>query len=404
VTIPVISWVWRQYRAAFEGLSQEAWVLATVMFVNRAGTMVLPFLGLYLREGLGFSLADTGWIMAFYGIGSMVGALAGGALSDRWGSYRVQTTALFVGSGLFLVLSFLTEFWSLAMGVFVLTAVADMVRPANSSAVFEYAKEGNVTRAFSLNRMAINFGFSVGPAAAGVIAAWSYQGLFWADAATCAAAGLLFVGFFRKRRPRRARETQQGVKSPYRDRGALAFSILVLLFAVAFFQLVSTMPLYYREVFALREEQIGLLLGFNGLLIVAVEMVFVNWAQNRIAPRHAIALGVLVMALAFASLNWATGLTGLYASMLLLSVSEILAMPFMISWITLRAGDQSRGRYLGLYAATYALGHILAPLVGTYVIAHYGYPQLYYGVAALSVVTAFGFSQLPPAIGRQSRP
>jgi len=98
VNIPVLSWVWRQYRAAFEGLSQEAWVLATVMFINRAGTMVLPFLGLYLREGLGFSLADTGWIMAFYGVGSMVGALAGGALSDRWGSYQVQRTALFVGS------------------------------------------------------------------------------------------------------------------------------------------------------------------------------------------------------------------------------------------------------------------------------------------------------------------
>ncbi|MEY4650753.1 MAG: hypothetical protein RJA06_826 [Bacteroidota bacterium] len=402
--IPVISWITRQYRAAFEGLSTEAWVLATVMFINRAGTMVLPFLGLYLREGLGFSLSETGWIMAFYGVGSMVGALAGGSLSDRWGSYQVQTTALFVGSVLFLMLSFLTEFWSLALGVFVLTAVADMVRPANSSAVFEYAKQGNITRAFSLNRMAINLGFSVGPAAAGVIAAWSYQGLFWADAATCAAAGFLFVGFFRKRRPRRPPEQRVRGKSPYRDRGALAFSGLVLLFALAFFQLVSTLPLYYRDAHNLGEEQIGLLLGFNGLLIVAVEMIFVNWAQNRIAPRHAIALGVLVMALAFASLNWATGLPGLYASMLILSASEILAMPFMISWITLRAGDQSRGRYLGLYAATYALGHILAPLVGTYVIAHYGYAHLYYGVAALSLFTALGFSQLPPAIGRQSPP
>ncbi len=403
--IPLISWVARQYRAAFEGLSQEAWVLATVMFVNRAGTMVLPFLGLYLREGLGYSLADTGWIMAFYGVGSMVGALTGGALSDRFGSYRVQQFALFTGAFLFLGLSFLTEFWSLAFGVFILTSVADMVRPANSSAVFEYAKEGNVTRAFSLNRMAINLGFSVGPAAAGIIAAWSYQGLFWADAATCAAAGLLFVGFFRKRRPRRERERPVTPgRSPYRDRGALAFSALVLLFALAFFQLVSTMPLYYRDVFNLQEEQIGLLLGFNGLLIVAVEMVFVNWAHNRIAPRHAIAIGVLVMALSFASLNWATGLPGLYASMLVLSVSEILAMPFMISWITLRAGDQSRGRYLGLYAATYALGHILAPLLGTRVIEHFGYSTLYYGVAALSVLTAIGFSQLPPATGRQSQP
>jgi len=401
VQIPLISWVGRQYHAAFSGLSQEAWVLATVMFINRAGTMVLPFLGLYLREGLGYSLADTGWIMASYGVGSMVGALAGGSLSDRFGSYRVQRFALFTGAFLFLGLSFLTEFWSLAAGVFVLTSVADMVRPANSSAVFEYAKEGNVTRAFSLNRMAINLGFSVGPAAAGIIAAWSYQGLFWADAATCAGAGLLFVGFFKSRRPRRAPERQPQGKSPYRDRGALAFSALVLLFALAFFQLVSTMPLYYREVFKLSEEQIGLLLGFNGLLIVAVEMVFVNWAHNRIAPRHAIAIGVLVMALSFASLNWATGLPGLYASMLVLSVSEILAMPFMISWITLRAGDQSRGRYLGLYAATYALGHILAPLLGTRVIEHFGYSTLYYGVAALSVLTAFGFSQLPPATGRQ---
>ena len=328
--IPLISWVAKQYRAAFEGLSQEAWVLATVMFVNRAGTMVLPFLGLYLREGLGYSLADTGWIMAFYGVGSMVGALAGGSLSDRFGSYRVQQFALFTGAFLFLGLSFLTEFWSLAIGVFTLTSVADMVRPANSSAVFEYAKEGNVTRAFSLNRMAINLGFSVGPAAAGIIAAWSYQGLFWADAATCAAAGFLFVGFFRKRRPRREREVAAPGRSPYRDRGALAFSALVLLFALAFFQLVSTLPLYYRDVFDLGEEQIGLLLGFNGLIIVAVEMVFVNWAQHRIAPRHAIAIGVLVMALAFASLNWASGLPGLYASMLVLSVSEILAMPFKL--------------------------------------------------------------------------
>jgi predicted MFS family arabinose efflux permease len=161
------------------------------------------------------------------------------------------------------------------------------------------------------------------------------------------------------------------------------------------------MPFYYRDVFHLSETQIGLLLGFNGLLIVAVEMVFVNWAQNRIAPRHAIALGMVVMALSFASLNWATSLLGLYASMFILSASEILAMPFMISWITIRAGNKSRGRYLGLYAATYALGHIIAPLMGTRVIEYFGYSTLYYGVALLSLLTAWGFSQLPPATARQ---
>ncbi|NDD47286.1 MAG: MFS transporter, partial [Flavobacteriia bacterium] len=87
----------RSYKAAFSGLSPEAWVLATVMLINRAGTMVLPFLSLYLTEGLHFSLEDTGYVMACFGAGSMLGAFNGGYWTDRIGSYRVQSFALFGG-------------------------------------------------------------------------------------------------------------------------------------------------------------------------------------------------------------------------------------------------------------------------------------------------------------------
>ncbi|MEY4865202.1 MAG: hypothetical protein RLZZ114_631, partial [Bacteroidota bacterium] len=44
------------YTDAFSGLTRDAWVLATIMFVNRSGTMVLPFLSLYLTQALHFSL------------------------------------------------------------------------------------------------------------------------------------------------------------------------------------------------------------------------------------------------------------------------------------------------------------------------------------------------------------
>jgi hypothetical protein len=40
------------YRNAYVGLSGAIWWLALVMFVNRAGTMVLPFLTVYLRDEL----------------------------------------------------------------------------------------------------------------------------------------------------------------------------------------------------------------------------------------------------------------------------------------------------------------------------------------------------------------
>jgi len=82
------------YTDAFSGLTRDAWVLATIMFVNRSGTMVLPFLSLYLTQALHFSLEDTGWVMAAFGAGSLVGSLSGGWLTDKLGSYWVQVMAL----------------------------------------------------------------------------------------------------------------------------------------------------------------------------------------------------------------------------------------------------------------------------------------------------------------------
>lgn len=38
------------YINTFRGLSQEVWWLALITLINRAGTMVIPFLSLYLTE------------------------------------------------------------------------------------------------------------------------------------------------------------------------------------------------------------------------------------------------------------------------------------------------------------------------------------------------------------------
>lgn len=45
------------YADAFSGLPRDVWLLAGAMLVNRAGTMVLPFLSLYLTRQLGLAFA-----------------------------------------------------------------------------------------------------------------------------------------------------------------------------------------------------------------------------------------------------------------------------------------------------------------------------------------------------------
>ena len=74
----------------YQGLSREIWFMALTMLINRAGAMVVPFLSLYLTNYLEFSLEKVGWIMSFYGFGSVAGVFIGGKLSDKIGYYKVM--------------------------------------------------------------------------------------------------------------------------------------------------------------------------------------------------------------------------------------------------------------------------------------------------------------------------
>src|SRR5688572_1976537 len=227
------------YRNAFGGLSQASWMLALIMFINRAGAMVVPFLSVYLTEAMGFKLKDAGIIMSLFGMGATCGAFLGGWLTDKIGHFKVQLSSLFLSSAMFLVVVQLKTFESIAVGIFILSLVAECLRPANSSSVAHYAKPENVTRAFSLNRMASNLGFSIGPALGGLLASIAYKWLFIGDAITCICAGILFYFYFRSRTGLKPKQTKTSgeeqtdespkpakIRSPYVDLKFVLFAIL----------------------------------------------------------------------------------------------------------------------------------------------------------------------------------
>ena len=153
----------RLYINSYKGLSPAAWLLALVMLINRTGSMVIPFLGIYMSEELHFSKPQIGIVLGCFGLGSVCGSWLGGWLTDRLGSYKVQIWSLIGVIPLFLILPNFRTFEGLAFMIFSLSFVADVFRPANSVSVARYAKPENITRAYSLNRMAVNLGFSIGP-------------------------------------------------------------------------------------------------------------------------------------------------------------------------------------------------------------------------------------------------
>jgi len=314
----------------------------------------------------------------------------------------VQTASLLLTVPVFVVLPYFRTFEGLAPMVFLLTLIAETFRPANSVSVARHARPENLTKAYSLNRMAINLGFSIGPALAGFLVMISYDWIFYGNAVAAFFAAVVFVHFFRNRKPRtEARPSalpEKTDRSPagrsrnaYLDPPFIVFNVFCCLFSMAFFQLLTTLPLFYKEAKGMSESAIGLLLGFSGLVIVLFEMVLIHSVEKRLTPRQVMIYGTAVTGISYLMLNAPLGLGWLYLSIAMLSVGEMLTLPFTATISAARATLRTQGAYMGFNSLAFAAANIFSPYLGTYVAEHFGYETLWYGVAGLLFLTAIGF-------------
>lgn len=385
-----LSKAYRFYLGSFAGLSREVWLLALITLVNRAGTMVVPFLSLYLTKDMGLSLQEVGWIMSAFGAGSVLGSWLGGKLTDHFGFYDIMISALLTSGVAFIGLQFVKGFWPFCAGVFALMVLSDGFRPAMFVAIRSYATPESRTRSVTLIRLAINLGFSLGPAIGGlIIAAWSYGGLFWVDGLTCLAAmGLMWAGLPRAQAHKEeATPNPTAERSPYRDRVYLFFLASLVLVGVAFLQYFSTVPLFYSEVHHLSEFGIGLLLGMNGLVIFLTEMPLVKYCEDRDFDRvQVMIVSVALIALSFVVLDLFPIIAFLWIGMLLVTVGEMLNFPFMNRFAYDRADHGPPGAYMALFTIGWSVSHIIGHTLGLNLIARFGYPMTWYFFSAILVV------------------
>lgn len=368
--------IFNNYLETFKGLSTEVWWLSLITLINRAGTMVIPFLSLYLNKSLGFSLNQISWILPFWGLGSVIGTWIGGKLTDMVGYYKVMFVSLLLTGVFFFMLQYITTFEGFCFGIFLVMLVADVFRPAMFVALSAYSKPENKTRSVTLIRLAINLGFSAGPAIGGlIITGIGYYGLFWVDGITCGLAAILLLQVLH---PKKAKvQDQVKVKNPisvYSDKAFWVFFIAMFIFGFTFMQYFSTMPLYYKDVRLLTELEIGLLMGFNGFFIFVFEMPLINWLVNHKKSKvKLVALGLFLVAMSFIILNTSSWWGILIIGMLLMTIGEMVAFPFSNSFAIERGKKGNQGEYMAMYAISFSLASIFSHNSGMQMIDRYGY-------------------------------
>ena len=399
------------YIDSFKGLSAESWMLSIVMLINRSGSMVLPFLGVYMNEKLEFNIENVGIVLSFYGIGSVIGSFVGGYLTDKFGEYYVQSLSLFISAPIFLLIPLFDTIEGMAFIILILSLIGEVFRPANSVAITKYAKPENLTRAFSLNRMAVNLGFSIGPALGGILSAISYNFLFAVNFVAILAAGFMYVYFFKernklyeiKRKEMRKREIEPSVKvkSPYLDGLFLTFSFCCAVYAICFFQFLNTLPLFYKEIVKFDQIAIGYILGYSGFLVVVVEMLLVNLAEKYLSIAKTLLIGCVFCALGYGVLAFDYSVVTLILSMTVISIGEILVLPFMSTVTAIRSEGANRGAYMGVNGIAFSLSFIFTPLLGTKIASYYGFDNLWISTAIFIIISGLGLWYLAKVIVKQ---
>ncbi len=391
-------------------LPRSVYVLAIGMFVNRAGTMVLPFLTLYVQRELNFSAALASWAMGAYGGGALAAALIGGHLADRIGRRIVMITALVGGAAMLLLLSRMTHPAAVLASVFVFAMVADMYRPAASAMIADLVKPELRSHAFGLVYYAINLGFCVAAVVGGQLAEHSFSLLFWADAGTCAAYALIILLAIRETLPSRAGAdaptgavTSEAAVVPLgaalsrimRDRAFVIFAMASLLTATVFMQSMSTFPLYGQALeksavegtaagFGI--EMYGWLIAINAVMIVLVQLPLTSFLtgfnRGTVIAVGALMVGVGFGLKGFAVLPWHFALT-----IVVWTTGELMQAPFMNAVVGDMAPVNLRARYMGVFGMSFSFAMMVGVPIGGIVLDRRGGGVLWAGCFVLGLLS-----------------
>jgi MFS family permease len=372
--------------ASLRALPRPVWILFFGTFLNKFGTFVVPFLTLYLtREG--YSLTDAGIAIGAYGVGHLVASLLGGHLADTFGRRKTIALSMFSAAAAMMLLS---QARNLPL-VIVLAALAgltcEMYRPAASALLADLTPAGQRVTAFSAYRLAFNAGWAFGPATGGFLAAYGFFWLFAGDALTSVLFGLVALVAL----PRGVRsqqnggswgETLRGLKQDKQFQQALLASFAI---SLVFFQMATTFGLHVTQL-GFSPGVYGTIISLNGALVVCCELPLTT-ITRRFPARKTIAAGYLLIGIGFALNAFARSVPELVGCMILFTLGEMIAMPITSAYIADLAPPLMRGRYMGMFGLTWAVGLIIAPGMGMKLLS-LGPQALWFCCGALGLVAA----------------
>jgi len=387
------------WEARVGGLPGPFWALWAGTLVNRLGAFVFPFLSLFLTGTRGYSVARAGLVLTVLGVGLAISQPLGGTLADRYGRRRTLLLGLLGSAATLLVVGAARTFPALCVAVFVFGIFADMFRPASNAAIADLVPEALRPRAFALVFWALNVGFAVATLLGGVLAGRGYWLLFVGDAATSVAFAAIIARRVPETRPLHVDSTPGSIRDVLRDRLMMALVISVIAQSTAYMQAFYTLPLAVVHD-GLGTGGYGAIIALNGILIVALQPLLLGILGRRSRGPLLLVSG-LVLGVGLGLTAFADTIAQHMGAVAVWTAGEIVGAGVLGALVASIAPVHLRGRYLGVFGASFGVSSILAPGLGTQVLQHLGEGALWTSCLVLAVGSGAGMFLVSRAADRR---
>jgi len=372
------------------------------------GSMVWPFLTIYIRQQLAVPLTSVALLLTLNSVVGLATTVVAGSLVDRFGRRGVMISSLAVSSLTLIGMSAADTLAPWVLLMIVSGAFQPLYRIGSNAMVADLIEPKRRASAYALLRLINNLGVAIGPSVGGFFATISYTLTFYL-AATAHVAFTLLILFFVKETMPPATTTPEGTtpdigyRQVLRDRPFLSFCGVYTLAGMAYSLMLVLLPVYAKENFGVPENQYGFIMATNAAMVVLFQ-----YSITRITERHhhlpVLTIGSLFYAAGVGSVALGWNFPTFLISMVIVTIGEMVMIPTSTALTANLAPPAMRGRYMSVYGLTWGAGFALGPVLGGFLNDQLAPVAIWYGGLAMGLAAAMGFILLGQVLRGSRRP
>lgn len=380
----------------YKGIQFQTWIILISNLINRVGTATILFLSIYLHSLLSFSLNQIGFLLGFYGFGSLLGSFSGGILSDKIQPLFIVIFSLLTASFFFFLLPFLHNYYFLSLWLLLLGYLTSIGQPATNLVLNACIKKEERLKVFSLYRVTNNIGLSITAMMGGFLSTINFSWLFYLDAMTSLLAGLFLLYFINSFSLTQKRKLKVFSKTSffmlYKDHYFFKIWLILLTTLLIFSQLLVTYPLYLHQIYKISTQEIGIIFAFNSLSIILFQAHLTHFLRNLSLPLL-VRCGILLIGLGVGFLPFGTSFCIALLSCFIWTLGEMLFFPAIMALVLEHIHSKQQGKYMAMYDIAFSISKLFFPLLGMILYQYLGGNLLWEFFLCLSIL-AISFSCL----------